>query len=94
VIDYGYLYPLMVHGLHPSMLSWVHLDLTVIPIVAYTMAHPPHPSKTSKRLPPYISELPPRPPVTEYDFLDMVPNPVIGTSTGHAGENVCKSQLC
>ncbi|KAN0129110.1 hypothetical protein V8E53_013106 [Lactarius tabidus] len=88
VIDYGYLYPLMVHGLHPSMLSWAHLDLTVIPIVAYTMAHPPHPSKTSKRLPPYISELPPRPPVTEYDFLDMVPNPVIGTSTGHAGENI------
>ncbi|KAN0133098.1 hypothetical protein V8E53_009128 [Lactarius tabidus] len=88
VIDYGYLYPLMVHGLHPSMLSWAHLDLTVIPIVAYTMAHPPHPSKTSKRLPPYISELPPRPPVTEYNFLDMVPNPVIGTSTGHAGENI------
>ncbi|KAN0137218.1 hypothetical protein V8E53_004928 [Lactarius tabidus] len=88
MIDYGYLYPLMVHGLHPLMLSWVHLDLTVIPIVAYTMAHPPHPSKTSKRLPPYISELPPRPPVTEYDFLDMVPNPVIGTSTGHAGENI------
>ncbi|KAN0136428.1 hypothetical protein V8E53_005796 [Lactarius tabidus] len=88
VIDYGYLYPLMVHGLHPSMLSWAHLDLTVIPIVAYTMAHPPHPSKTSKRLPPYISELPPCPPVTEYDFLDMVPNPVIGTSTGHAGENI------
>ncbi|KAN0141112.1 hypothetical protein V8E53_000868 [Lactarius tabidus] len=88
VIDYGYLYPLMVHGLHPLMLSWAHLDLTVIPIVAYTMAHPPHPSKTSKQLPPYISELPPRPPVTEYDFLDMVPNPVIGTSTGHAGENI------
>ncbi|KAN0129862.1 hypothetical protein V8E53_012334 [Lactarius tabidus] len=88
VIDYGYLYPLMVHGLHPSMLSWAHLDLTVIPIVAYTMAHPPHPSKTSKRLPPYILELPPHPPVTEYDFLDMVPNPVIGTSTGHAGENI------
>ncbi|KAN0140494.1 hypothetical protein V8E53_001703 [Lactarius tabidus] len=88
VIDYGYLYPLMVHGLHPSMLSWAHLDLTVIPIVAYTMAHPPHLSKTSKRLPPYISELPPRPPVTEYNFLDMVPNPVIGTSMGHAGENI------
>jgi hypothetical protein len=59
--------------------------------VAHSMAHPPHLSKTSKHLSPHISELPPHSMPTKYDFLDMVPSPVIGI-VPHPITNVCNNR--
>jgi hypothetical protein len=64
-----------------------------LPFATQTMAHPPHPSKTSKRLPPHILELPPASLPTDYDFLDTVPNPVIGISVPQSSIAMCSQQI-